>query len=426
MRILSPAEFLRQANGSRSSEPRPEVQQAVARILASVRERGDDAVREWTKTLDGVQRATLLVPKAELERAWTKLPKDLQDALKISAAHLTKYQQTLLPKKRTRVTTAPGVELETEWIPLRRVAAYAPGGRAAYPSTVLMTCLPARVAGVDEVVLASPPQSTSGLPSPLVLAAAHLAKVDAVYAVGGAQALAACAYGTASIPRVDKIVGPGNAYVAEAKRQLQGIVGTDAIAGPSELAVYADPRTDPQLVALDLAAQAEHDPEARALVVTTDLAYARRLQTIVQETVSASTRAGILKTSLLKEGLIVVAANADQVPQLLDAAAPEHVELLGAGAARIAGKLRAAGTIFEGPAASASLGDYVTGANHVLPTGRTARWSNPLSVYDYLRQRVRQRVAATGLPRIGPAGARIAEAEGLPGHAAAIRRRMPP
>lgn len=425
MRILTSAEYLRQIANPPEWEVRAEVRDGVARILAAVRSRGDAAVREYTRTLDGVDRKDVRVPAAELAKAWSQLPGDLQKALKLAAANIMKYQSTLRPRRRTVTPTQPGVQVETEWIPLRRVGGYAPGGRSPYPSTVLMTMLPARVAGVEEVYLASPPQ-TGGSPSRLVLAAAHLCEVDGVFAMGGAQALAAFAYGTESVPRVDKIVGPGNVWVAEAKRQLIGTVGTDAIAGPSELAVYADPRTDPGLVAVDLGAQAEHDPDARALVVTTDSAYARLLAEKIREFASTAPRGGILATSLLEQGLIVVADTPAQIPALLDAAAPEHVELLGAGAAAIAQKLRAAGTIFEGPLAAAALGDYVTGANHVLPTGRTARWSSPLSVYDFLRQRVRQRVTREGLKRIAPSGALLADAEGLPNHAASIRRRIPP
>lgn len=422
MRILRSAEFLRQVRTPAATAAPPEVEATVRRILASVRERGDEALRDWTRTLDGVDRPTPAVEAGALARAWQRLPGPLQRALRVSASTLERYQRSLRPTNRV-ARPLPGVHLTTEWIPLRSVGAYAPGGLAAYPSTVLMTCVPARVAGVGAVHLASPP-GPDGQPSPLVLAAAHVARVARVFAMGGAQALAAFAYGTATVPAVDKVVGPGNAYVTEAKRQLQGVVGTDALAGPSELAVYADSGTDPELVALDLAAQAEHDPQARALVVTTDVAYARRLQAIVDRVVRGARREGILQTSLLENGLIVVADHGREVPGLLDAAAPEHVELLGAGAGRIARQLRAAGTIFEGPLASASLGDYATGANHVLPTGRTARWGSPLSVYDFLRQRVRQRVDARGLARAGPVATALAEAEGLPHHANAVRRRM--
>lgn len=425
MRILTSAEFLRQVARAPQSESRPEVRDGVSRILSGVRTRGDAAVREYTRTLDGVDRRDLRVSPADLAKAWSQLAPELQKALKHTATSVERVQKALLPGRPTTTRPTPGVEVEVEWIPLRRVGAYAPGGRATYPSTVLMTAVPARVAGVEEIYLASPPQAT-GRPATLVLAAAHLARVTGVFAMGGAQALAAFAYGTESVPRVDKIVGPGNAWVAEAKRQLVGTVGIDAIAGPSELAVYADAKTDPLLVAVDLAAQAEHDPDARALVVTTDLAYARTLAQAVRDFVGNAQRQGILETSLLDRGLIVVAESPAQVPQLLDAAAPEHVELLGGHSARIASQLRVAGTIFEGPLSAASLGDYATGANHVLPTGRTARWSSPLSVYDFLRQRVRQRVSARGAAKIGPPARILAEAEGLPNHAESIRRRLPP
>lgn len=423
MRILSSAEFLRQVAQPPEADVRPEIREGVQRILNGVRTRGDAAVREYTRTLDGVDRKDARVPAADLAKAWQQVPADLQKALKRAAANITRFQTALLPKRRTLVRTQPGIELEVEWISLRRVGAYAPGGRAAYPSTVLMTILPANVAGVDEVYLASPPQA-NGSPAKLVLAAAHLCKAKQVFAMGGAQAIAAFAYGTETMARVDKVVGPGNAWVAEAKRQLTGTVGMDALAGPSELAVYASPRTDPALVAVDLAAQAEHDPDARALVVTTDLAYARVLSDRIRDFVTTAQRNGILKTSLLEKGLIVVADSPSQVPALLDAAAPEHVELLGPGAAAVASRLRVAGTIFEGPLAPASMGDYITGANHVIPTGRTARWSSPLSVYDFLRQRVRQRVTPQGLRTAGPLAAALADAEGLPNHASSIRRRL--
>lgn len=424
MRIVTAAEYLRTVDRPEASQPRPDVEDAVRRILQSILERGDEALREWTKTLDNVDLSTPRVDAQEMERAWKKTPAALQKAMKASLASIEKYQRSIKPKKSVAETTK-GVKITTDWVPIRRVGAYAPGGRAVYPSTVLMTCAPARVAGVDEVHVASKP-GPDGKPHPLVLAAAHAAGADAVWAMGGAQALAAFAFGTKSVPRVDKVVGPGNAYVLEAKRQLLGVVGTDALAGPSELAVWADADTDPELVVLDLMAQAEHDPEARTIVVTTSTNYARNLQRLVKQRVAAAMRAGVLKTSLEREGVIVVADRRERVAELLDAAAPEHVQLMGKGAAEIASKLRAAGTIFEGPVANASLGDYATGANHVLPTGRSARWSNPLSVYDFMRQRVRQRVDRAALQRVGPTAVDFATAEGLPNHAQAVKRRMKP
>ena len=421
--MLAATEFLRQRATDSVADVRPDVRSAVERIVQSVRRGGDASLRELTATLDGVRLKQFQVPKPEWEKAWKKTPENVRKALEMAARNIRKYQTSILPGRKQRIETAPGVTITTEWTPLNAVACYAPGGRAAYPSTVLMMAVTARVAGVERVILVSPPRE-DGKPSPTVLAAAHIAQVDEVYALGGAQAVAAFAYGTDSVPRVPKIVGPGNAYVTEAKRQLFGTIGIDGLAGPTELAIYSDGTTDASWVAADLCAQAEHDPDARCILVVPSTEHAREVQESANELVQTASRKGILRTSLLDQGQIVIAKDLDEAARVLDAFAPEHVEILSKKPDALAQKLRNAGTIFLGPLTAAPLGDYVTGANHVLPTGRSARWASPLSVYDFMRQNVKQKVDAKGLATIGAAGVELGTAEGLTMHADAIRRRL--
>jgi histidinol dehydrogenase len=423
MRVLSAAEFLRQRATDDVPEVRPDVRSAVERIVQSVRRGGDASLRELTATLDGVRVKDFKVPKPEWEKAWKRTPDAMRKALELSARNIRRYQSSIRPGKKSRVETAPGVSVTTEWTPLPSVACYAPGGRAAYPSTVLMMAVTARVAGVEKVMVASPPRE-DGRPSPTVLAAAHLAQVDEVYALGGAQAVAAFAFGTETVPRAPKIVGPGNAYVTEAKRQLYGTIGIDGLAGPTELAIYSDGTADPLWVAADLCAQAEHDPDARCILVVGDAENARAVQEAANTLVLNASRKGILRTSLLEQGQIVISKDLDEAARVLDAFAPEHVEILAKKPEALAQKLRNAGTVFLGPLTPAPLGDYVTGANHVLPTGRSARWASPLSVYDFLRQNVHQKVDAKGIAAVGPAGIELGSAEGLSMHAEAIRRRQ--
>jgi histidinol dehydrogenase len=423
VRILTSTEFLRQRATMETVAVRPEVRDAVERIIAGVRRDGDTALRQLTETLDGVKLKEFRVPAAALEKAWKKTPPTLQKALQLAAKNIKSYQTSLKPGKKAEVQPRPGVKISSEWKPLPAVACYAPGGRAIYPSTVLMMCVTAKVAGVERVILTSPP-TRDGIPAPAILAAAHIAGVDEVYALGGAQAVAAFAFGTAAVPRVPKIVGPGNAYVAEAKRQLFGTIGIESIAGPTELAIFADDTADPGLVAVDLAAQAEHDPDARTLLVVPNVEQARAIQQATEELVRTASRSGILATSLLEQGLIVVASSDKDIVACLEAYAPEHVELLCAKPERIANQLRAAGTIFLGTSTPAPFGDYTTGANHVLPTGRSARFASPLSVYDFMRMVVTQKVDAKGAQEIGPAAVEIAKAEGLSMHAEAVRRRL--
>lgn len=423
MRILTAAEFLRQRASLDAAAARPDVREAVERIVAGVRRDGDAALRQLTETLDGVRVRDFRVPKAALDKAWRRTAPALQRALQAAAKNIRTYQTALRPAKRVEVATRPGVRITTEWRPLPAVACYAPGGRAPYPSSVLMMCVTAKVAGVERVVLASPP-TRDGTPAPQVLAAAHLARVGEVYALGGAQAVAAFAFGTESVPRVPKFVGPGNAYVTEAKRQLFGTIGIESLAGPTELAIYADGSVDPELVAVDLAAQAEHDPDARTLLVVPTPEAARAVEAAAERLVGESTRPGLLGSSLLRQGLIAVAPKHTDAVACLEAFAPEHVELLCKNPERFVPHLRSAGTVFLGPLTPAPLGDYATGANHVLPTGRNARWASPLSVLDFMRQIVTQKVDGRGLAAIGPAAVELAKAEGLSMHAEAVRRRL--
>lgn len=422
MRIVTQREFLRQAD--EPAEPSDEeIPERVARILDAVRRRGDAAVAEYTEALDGVKPRKVRYGPDAMEGAWDRLDDPLREALETAAQAIETFQTETKPKDAVRVETRPGVTVTLQWEPLARVLCYVPGGRAAYPSTVLMTAIPAQVAGVGEVYVATPP-GNDGAPSQAVLAAAHRAGVDAVYAIGGAQAIAAFAYGTDHVPRVDMVVGPGNAYVTEAKRQLVGHVGIDMLAGPSELAIVADDDADPELVALDLAAQAEHDPDARAVGIVPNAEYARRVAEAAKKITAESDRRQILATSLDEQGVLVVAKTMREQLALLEAAAPEHVQLMVRRPAKYRQKLRAAGTVFEGVTTSAPLGDYVTGANHVLPTGRTARWRGPLGVYDFLKPVVLQRVTQAGLDEIGPAAVALADAEGLGAHAESVRRRL--
>ncbi|MBI2077539.1 MAG: histidinol dehydrogenase [Euryarchaeota archaeon] len=423
MRIISAKEFLRQRTNAHAAEPREEVRSTVERIVATVRRGGDASLRELTANLDGVRIQDFRVPKADWERAWKRTTPAVLRALEAAAKNIRAYQSRLRPKGALKVDVAAGVSVTTEWRPLPAVACYAPGGRAAYPSTVLMMVLTARAAGVPEAYVASPPQR-DGRPHALVLAAAHLAQADGVFVLGGAQAIAAFAYGTESVPRVPKIVGPGNAYVAEAKRQLFGTIGIDSIAGPTELAIFADASVDAEWIATDLGAQAEHDPDARCLLVVPTADQAKEVEAAAQRLAAASPRAAILKKSLVEQTVVVLAANDEDVVRVLEAYAPEHVELLCRKPERIAKRLVSAGTVFLGPFAPASLGDYATGANHVLPTGQSSRWASPLSVYDFMRQVVHQRVDQRGLASIGDVAVQLGDAEGLPLHADAVRRRM--
>jgi histidinol dehydrogenase len=395
------------------------VEADVRRIVSAVRRRGDRALLAFTRRFDGVRLSprTLAVPPAALAAAYRGLAPAVRRDLALAARRIRAFH--LRQRERSwSYRDASGARLGQMIRPLARVGVYVPGGRAAYPSTVLMTVIPARVAGVPEVVAVSPG------PSPIVLAACHVAGVDALYRVGGAQAIAALAYGTRTIPRVDKIVGPGNVYVATAKRLCFGTVGIDSIAGPSEVLIVADGRADAEMVAADMLAQAEHDPLAAAVCVTPDRRLAARVAAALERQLAALPRRTIAARSLANFGAIVVVRSLAEAVALANRIAPEHLELLVRTPERWAGRVRAAGAVFLGPWAPEAFGDYLAGPNHVLPTGGTARFASPLGVYDFVKRTSLIGATPKTLRRLGPAVGRLARLEGLDAHGRAVDRRL--
>lgn len=397
-----------------------EVREAVRVILADVRARGDEALRELGTRHDGVTPATLEVPRSEWRAALESTPPALRAALTRAARNLRLAHEAWRPREE-RVTIEPGVTLGRRPDPLARVGVYAPGGRAVYPSSVLMGAIPARVAGVGEVVLCTPPRP-DGRPAPVVLAAAELAGVDRVFAIGGAGAIAALAYGTASVPRVDRIVGPGNAWVAEAKLQVATCVGIDSPAGPSEVLVLADAATDPGFVARELVAQAEHDPRACAVAVIVGAqaaSAAREVRVALAALVETTPRSAIVREALADRGALLTAADADTALAFIEHYAAEHVVLALSEAEALLPRVRNAGTVFVGSAAANAFGDYLTGGNHVLPTGGAARTASGLSTLDFVRWTTWQSITPQAACALADDVAVLATAEGLPGHAAA-------
>lgn len=414
VRDLSPAVYRWLCERSTSSDPA--VRGQVAELIAGVRDRGDAALRELAQRYDGVSLDSLEVPRARLTRALDALDADMRRAMEraarnISHAHIASRPQAFVCE------TEPGVVVGRRPDPLARVGVYAPGGDAAYPSSVLMAALPARAAGVGQVVLCSPPRGSE--PSPLVLAAAAIADVDRVFAVGGAGAIAAMAYGTESIPRVDRIVGPGNAYVAEAKLQVTGAVAIDSPAGPSELLVIADESCDPRRVALEMLAQAEHDPRACAIALVIGEGTARSLTTEIYAALGAQPRRDVIARALATNGGVLVAGSVREAIAFAADYAPEHLLLVLEDAESALDRVRNAGTVFVGTSASVSFGDYMTGANHVLPTGGLARSYSGLSPFDFVRWTTYQRVSMRAAAALAPDVAVFATGEGLPGHAIA-------
>ena len=402
----------------------PAVERAVARILADVRERGDAALRELARRHDGVELERLEVPAARCRAALAALATDVRAALDGAAAAIADFHRAALPAP-LEVETRPGVLVGRRSEPLGRLGVYAPGGRAAYPSSVLMCVVPAKVAGVHEVVVCSPP-GPDGSPSPVTLAACALAGADRVFALGGAGAIAAMAFGTTSVPPVDRLVGPGNAWVSAAKRQLAGLVPIDAPAGPSEVLVVADATAPPVLVAAELLAQAEHDPEAVAVLVSTDPDLPARVAGELERLLRGQPRAATVRAALAAHGALLVAASLDEALDFASAFAPEHLALMVEAPRSALERVRCAGAVFLGAASSVAFGDYVTGANHVLPTGGAARAFSGLSTRDFRRELTWQEVepGAGGL-LAGPTRT-LALAEGLPGHALAAELRASP
>ena len=402
----------------------PAIDAAVAAIIADVRARGDEALLEYTQRFDGIaieSPARLELPRAELQAALARLPAARRDALEQAAARIRTYHERQRLQSWSFVE-ADGTELGQQVIALDRVGIYVPGGKAAYPSTVLMNAIPAGIAGVGEVIMVVP--TPRGEKSDLVLGAAALAGVDRVFTIGGAQAVAALAYGTATLPQVDKIVGPGNAYVAAAKRRVFGAVGIDMVAGPSEVLVICDAGADPDWVALDLFAQAEHDESAQAMLVSPDAGVIDRVAASIEHRLAAMPRREIIEAALSRRGALIEVRDLDEACALANRIAPEHLELAVENAEALLPRIRHAGAIFVGRYASEALGDYCAGPNHVLPTSRSARFSSPLGVYDFQKRSSVIKVSRAGAQTLGRIAAELADGEGLPAHAQAARCRI--
>ena len=405
-------------------ESTPEVGEAVAAIIAEVRRRGDAALIDYTERFDRIRldAAKLRFTAAEIDAARAACSAEVLAALDQAAARIEAYHRRQLPQDEMYRDDA-GVELGVRWRPVDSAGLYVPGGTAAYPSSVLMNAIPARVAGVRRVVMTTP--TPDGAHNPLVLAAAATAGVAEVYRVGGAQAIAALAFGTESIARVDKVVGPGNAYVAAAKRQVFGVVGIDLIAGPSEVLVVADAGNDARWIALDLLAQAEHDTAAQSILITDDGGFADAVAQAVERELATLPRAEIAGASWRDHGVIVVVGDLlAEAPALIDRIAPEHLQLALADADALAARVTHAGAIFLGRLTPEAIGDYVGGPNHVLPTARSARFSSGLSVLDFVKRTSLLRCDSASLAALGPAAVTLAGAEGLDAHARSVSVRL--
>jgi histidinol dehydrogenase len=408
---------------SQARETTETVDRAVAAIIADVRARGDAALLDYTARFDRLTLTAdaLAVTAAEIETALSAVSPDLIDAVDLAARRIEAFHRAQLPTD-LRMTDTDGLTLGMRWNALDAVGIYVPGGKAAYPSTVLMNAIPARAAGVGRIAMCVP--CPDGILNPLVLAAAHRAGVTEIYRVGGAQAVAALAYGTATIAAVDRIVGPGNAYVAEAKRQVFGRVGIDAIAGPSEVVVLADASNDPRLVAVDLLAQAEHDESAQSILITDSAAFAEAVDAAVAAELPTLPRVAIAGASWDGHGAIILVRDWDQAIDLVNRLAPEHLQLMLPDPESVFSRIRHAGAVFLGRFCPEAVSDYIAGPNHVLPTGRTARFASGLSVFDFLKRTTWVAADQTGLDRIGPAAVALAEAEGLQAHARSIALRL--
>ena len=392
---------------------------SVLQMLRDVRAGGDTEVRRYAKLLDDADLDSLQVPASELEDAWDATPDDLKRALELAARRITEFHEATLPRDWVDLGGGLGELVR----PLERVGLYAPGGTAAYPSTVLMTAIPARVAGVSEVVLVTPRRGQQPLNS-TVLAAARIAGVDAVYQVGGVPAIGALAYGTESIRKVDKICGPGNVFVAYAKRMVQGQVDIDGVFGPTETILLADETANPVFCAADLIAQAEHDPMASAILVTDSQPLIDAVETELDTQITGNPRAETIRHSLERQGCIVSVDDFDEAIAVANHIAPEHLCLMVADPWVWAGQVRNAGGLFLGEFSPEVMGDYIAGPSHVMPTGGTARFSSALSVHHFLRTMPVVGLSPQRFTDLGAAAVRIAEAEGLPGHAGAVQARL--
>ena len=399
------------------------VEQAVGEIITSVRRRGDEAVLEYTRRFDHLDAASmqeLELPAAELAAAFAAIDERQRQALQTAAARIRSYHE----KQKSdswEYQDAEGMRLGQKVTPLDRVGLYVPGGKASYPSSVLMNSIPAKVAGVGELIMVVP--TPRGEKSGLVLAAAHLAGVDRVFTIGGAQAVAALAYGTATIPQVDKIVGPGNAYVASAKRRVFGVVGIDMVAGPSEVLIIADGSSNPDWVAMDMFAQAEHDEMAQSILLSPDADFIERVAASINRLLPTMSRRDTIAASLAGRGALIQVADLDEACAVANRIAPEHLELSVQDARLLVAKIRHAGAVFIGPYASEAIGDYCAGPDHVLPTSRSARFSSPLGVYDFQKRSSLIEVSAVAARTLGPTASTLAHGEGLTAHARAAEMR---
>ncbi len=408
---------------ARKRETDDDVDAAVAAILADVRARGDAALIELTRRFDrqDLDAAGLRLSDAEIAAAADACPQDVRAALEAAAARIRAFHETLLPRD-FRFTDAAGVSLGARWTPVGAAGLYVPGGQAAYPSSVLMNAIPARVAGVDRLVMTVP--TPDGVLIPAVMAAARLAGVDEVYRIGGAQAVAALAFGTETVAPVDKIVGPGNAYVAAAKRRVFGTVGIDMIAGPSEILVVADGANDPDWIAIDLLSQAEHDAAAQSILITDDAEFGAAVAAAVDRQLATLDRAATAAQSWADNGAVVTVPDLEAAVALVDRIAPEHLELAVADPEALAARVRNAGAIFLGRFTPEAVGDYVAGPNHVLPTARSARFSSGLGVTDFMKRTSILACDADSLARIGGDAVTLARAEGLDAHARSVAIRL--
>ena len=419
------AEFLSQLDAllalERTADER--IEQAVGEILGNVRSVGDAAVLEYTRCFDHVDARNmgeLELDKADLRAAFEALPPGQRAALEQAAARISSFHQRQKAES-WEYADADGTRLGQKVTPLDRVGLYVPGGKAAYPSSVLMNALPAKVAGVGELIMVVP--CPHGERNPLVLAAAHLAGIDRVFAIGGAQAVGALAYGTQTIPQVDKSVGPGNAYVASAKRRVFGVVGIDMVAGPSEVLVIADGSANPDWVAMDLFAQAEHDELAQSILLCPDAAFIDAVAASIDRLLPTMPRQEVIAASLQGRGALIHVRNLDEACAIANRIAPEHLELAVAEPHPLVAKIRHAGAIFIGHYSSESLGDYCAGPNHVLPTSRSARFASPLGVYDFQKRTSLIEVSKAGARALGPIASTLAQGEGLHAHARAAELR---
>ncbi len=404
-------------------EAAADVDAAVAAILADVAARGDAALVDYTRRFDGFDLAQsgLRLDRRDIAGGAARAPAETVAALRLAAERIESFHRRQLPEPIDYIDPL-GVRLATRWRPVAAAGLYVPGGTAAYPSSVLMNAIPAKVAGVERLVMTVP--APGGMLNPLVLAAAELAGIDEIYRVGGAQAIAALAYGTATIAAVDKIVGPGNAYVAAAKRQVFGRVGIDMIAGPSEILVVADRANDPAWIAADLLSQAEHDGAAQAVLIADDEPFAGAVERAVEDRLAHLPRAAIARASWQAHGAVIIVGDWREAPALIDQIAPEHLELALDAAETLAGEVQHAGAIFLGRWTPEAIGDYIAGPNHVLPTSRSARFASGLGVLDFMKRSSLVRCDEAGFAALAPAAIRLAEAEGLDAHALSLSIRL--